>query len=177
MTQILSNGIIKTGELYDSDSMLLNTFSSEGYTPTTAVNSTMGKYIIGFKANTTYIIELLVTWNGFKTNTPSNFNIWFQGDTYDGTSWSWSRSNEMITQISKIQNLKTLVLSADSGSKFLKTNFTVGSTNQGLNLGCRSDYSNGVGTITFSNVKVYPAEYSGSRIYDKKIVMSDFIEI
>lgn len=174
MTQFYKNGIIKTGQFIAPDSTLLNTFTSESYTPTTDNNSCMEKSITGFEKNKSYVIELLVFWRGFKTSVASNFDIFFQGSNYNGTEWVWT-GNTMTSSLNTSQNLKTLVLSADVGSKFLRTTFST--TYQGLQLGCRSNYSNGASKIEFSNIKIYPAEYSGYKLYNDKIIMNDFIEI
>ena len=47
----------------------------------------------------------------------------------------------------------------------------------------RFDYSNGTGSIAYSNLKVTPLDSfvksnnDGGKLYDSKIIMNDFIEI
>lgn len=172
------SGVVNAGSFVETNGAMLNTFMSEGYTPTASVeNSCMGRYITGFVVGKEYYIELLIVWSGFTINAADNFRIWGQGSTYDGSSWTWSIGNPMAYSIGQIRDL---VLSADSGEKLLKVKFTA--THTGYELGCRADYSNGKGTITYKNIRVVPADsfvdgaINSGRILVNSIAMDNFIE-
>ena len=176
--QVCKTGNVKAGAFTETNGVMLNTFTEMGYTPTAAVtNSCMGEYITGFIVGKEYYIELLIVWSGFITNAADNFSIWGQGCTYDGSSWTWSVGNPMAYSIGQMRDL---VLSADSGEKLFKAKFTA--NYPGYSLGCRADYSNGSGTITYKNIRIVPADcyvdgiISGGRILTDSIAMDNFIE-
>lgn len=183
MSAIYKNGIINTDVILESSTTMLNTFTSGGYTPTTSINSCIGSNITGFVKGTKYAVEMIVTWKGFKTDTASNFGAWFQGSTYIGGTWNWNNTNYLSTALASACSLKSLVLSADSGTKYIYTEFTSSSDATGYSLGMRFDYSNGTGSIAYSNLKVTPLESfikssnDGGKIYNSKIVMNDFVEL
>ena len=178
------SGVVNAGSFVETNGAMLNTFISEGYTPTASVeNSCMGRYITGFVKGKSYVIDMTVIWSGFKTDVADNFNIGSQGSCYDGTSWSWNYSNPMCNAINNLKGFKDLVLSADSGSKRYVATFSITSDCTGLELGCRTNYSNGKGTITYSNIRVVPADNyvdgstSAGKLTDDSIVMDNFIEM
>lgn len=178
------SGVANAGSFVETNGAMLNTFMSEGYTPTASVtNSCMGRYITGFVKGKSYVIDMTVIWSGFKTDVADNFNIVSQGSCYDGTSWSWNYSNPMCNAINNLKGFKDLVLSADSGSKRYVATFSITSDCTGLELGCRTNYSNGKGTITYSNIRVVPADNyvdgstSAGKLTDDSIVMDNFIEM
>lgn len=178
------SGVVNAGSFVETNGAMLNTFMSEGYTPTASVtNSCMGRYITGFVKGKSYVIDMTVIWSGFKTDVADNFNIYSQGSCYDGTSWSWNYSNPMCNAINNLKGFKDLVLSADSGSKRYVATFSITSDCTGLELGCRTNYSNGKGTITYSNIRVVPADNyvdgstSAGKLTDDSIVMDNFIEM
>ena len=178
------SGVVNAGSFVETNGAMLNTFMSEGYTPTASVeNSCMGRYITGFVKGKSYVIDMTVIWSGFKTDVADNFNIGSQGSCYDGTSWSWNYSNPMCNAINNLKGFKDLVLSADSGSKRYVATFSITSDCTGLELGCRTNYSNGKGTITYSNIRVVPADNyvdgstSAGKLTDDSILMDNFIEM
>ena len=178
------SGVVNAGSFVETNGAMLNTFMCEGYTPTASVtNSCMGRYITGFVKGKSYVIDMTVIWSGFKTDVADNFNIGSQGSCYDGTSWSWNYSNPMCNAINNLKGFKDLVLSADSGSKRYVATFSITSDCTGLELGCRTNYSNGKGTITYSNIRVVPADNyvdgstSAGKLTDDSIVMDNFIEM
>lgn len=178
------SGVVNAGSFVETNGAMLNTFMSEGYTPTASVtNSCMRRYITGFVKGKSYVIDMTVIWSGFKTDVADNFNIASQGSCYDGTSWSWNYSNPMCNAINNLKGFKDLVLSADSGSKRYVATFSITSDCTGLELGCRTNYSNGKGTITYSNIRVVPADNyvdgstSAGKLTDDSIVMDNFIEM
>ena len=114
-------------------------------------------------------ISMTVEWNGFDTSsTAGTFDIRFQGAVLlqNGTT-SWTNpagaSNQACTALMNAKNLKTLVLSATSGSYNYETEFTIkcGTGDDfaaGHVVSMRADYSNGTGWIKFSNIKVTPMD-------------------
>lgn len=178
------SGVVNAGSFVETNGAMLNTFMSEGYTPTASVdNSCMGRNITGFVKGKSYVIDMTVIWSGFKTDVADNFDMWAQGSCYDGTSWSWHYGNPMCNAINNLKRFKDLVLSADSGSKRYVATFSITNDCTGFQLGCRTNYSNGKGTITYSNIRVVPADNyvdgstSAGKLTDNSIVMDNFIEM
>lgn len=183
MSGIYKSGIVKSDEIVESSTTMLNTFTSNGYTPTTEKNSTIQSNVTGFVKGKTYAVEMVITWKGFKTNVADNFGAWIQGSAYADGAWSWSVANPLANALSLACNIKSLVLSADSGTKYLYTEFTSSGDATGYGLGMRFDYSNGTGYIAYSNLKITPIDTfvksngDGGKIYNSKMIMNDFIEL
>lgn len=182
--RVNKSGVVNAGRFVETNGAMLNTFMSEGYTSTASVdNSCMERNITGFEKGKSYVIDMTVIWSGFKTDVADNFNIGSQGSCYDGTSWSWNYGNPMCNAINNLKGFKDLVLSADSGSKRYVATFSITNDCTGLQLGCRTNYSNGKGTITYSNIRVVPADSyvdgstSAGKLTDDSIVMDNFIEM
>ncbi len=179
---IYKNGNVTGTEMYEHGGVLMNNVKSVTYVPKkdTKNSTLLGESIVGFEGTKRYYIELLISWDGFQENVADNFDIWTQGKTFNknDNTYYWSNGNSMCTVVNKVLN-KDLVLSTKSGSKFVSGFFNNKDdkwTRQYL--GIRSDYSNGIGRITFSNIKVMPAEYaidnstkSGSIASDKIVAM------
>lgn len=158
---INKNGIILTNTFYESDAMLMNKTKQLSYTPQDGKynNCLTGEAITGFVEGKQYYIEFTLIWSGFKDKVESTFACWAQGSTYDGTSWNWNLTNPLTNSLPKFT---PILLSSDSGEKLIQSTFTA-NARTGYYFGIRTDYSNGVGNITLSNIKVIPDEYaSGS---------------
>lgn len=178
------SGVVNAGSFVETNGAMLNTFTRESHTPVAATNnSIMGNKITGFVKGKSYVIDMTVIWSGFKTDVADNFGIASQGSCYDGTNWSWNYSNPMCNAINNLKGFKDLVLSADSGSRRYVATFSITNDCTGLQLGCRTNYSNGKGTITYSNIRVVPADSyvdgltSAGKFTDDSIVMDNFIEM
>ena len=155
------NGIIDIVNLYESDAMCMNTSKSGSYIPTKDLNNscTTIARVEGFVQGKQYYVELTVKWSGFTSNTSSNFGSWFQGSTYNGSSWDWTSSNPLTSAaITAIGNLTSVFTSSDTGEKHGIAVFTA-NARTGYDLGIRTNYSNGTGKVTVTDVKVIPAEY------------------
>ena len=114
-------------------------------------------------------IKMKVDWSGFdSTSTAGTFAIRFQGafiNDLGGGVWG-SRTgvvNSICDALNSKQNLTNLVLSKTSGSYTYETECVIKSgVNQGVIghfVGLRADYSNGVGTITLSDLVVTPVDH------------------
>ena len=172
------SGVVNAGSFVETNGAMLNTFMSEEYTPTASVeNSCMERTITGFVVDKEYYIDMDIVWSGFTTDAASNFGMLAQGSVYNGSNWSWNYGNPMA---SKIGNLTSLMLSSNSGTKHFKVKFTA--EQPGYELGCRADYSNCKGTITYKNIRVVPADsfvdgaINSGRILVNSIAMDNFIE-
>lgn len=169
-------GILKSESFYESNAMNQQWRSILGdeatkvfsYTPTTAQNSCIEGYIIwteSLKVNDYFTISIDVSWSGFDTsNTNGTFDMWFQGSQRKNTTFAWVTGNPFAEALNAVQDLGTLVLSATSGTKTITANAAIGTTAvkqyNAFHLGIRSDYSNGVGTVTISNLKIIPHKYN-----------------
>jgi hypothetical protein len=177
----------------------MNEFEPNGnssYVPTTSTNSTMniGKWMVpeNAVAGDIYRIILSVTFNGFDdSSTSGTFDIYFQGSVYNKTeaAWQWAGNNPVTTTLNNTKSLKTIVLSATSGSYLYETTFSLPQANvntyTGMNIGVRSNYSNGTGKLTLTNMKVIPEKYATTltppsysiRIGENHIASNNFYEI
>jgi hypothetical protein len=189
---ISKNGIVSSNNLYESKAMNIANSSYIGsYTPGTGTNSCLNQLMIPFTdytEKTTFHIRVLVTYSGFDTSNENGiFDMWFQGDVRkvsdNTTTWN---NNYMTSKLNNYKNLKVLVLSSESGIFQYDTTFTIPAswfeTYNGIRLGIRSDYSNGTGKITISNVEVMPEKYyigggTALRVGEDYIAVNEFYEL
>ena len=161
-----------SGEFVES-SAVKNQFignTSSYYTPSTGTNScmNMGKWMIpeGAVAGDVYHIIATVVFSGFdSSSTAGTFRMLFQGANYTSpTSSAWQGANAVCSALNNYRNLTTTVLSATSGTYLYETSFTLTadflSTYYGSNIGTRSDYSNGTGSITIKDIRIIPEKYA-----------------
>lgn len=83
--------------------------------------------------------------------------MYFQGSQNNGV---WTYSNPITAALNQIKRPKAAVLSSSSGSYRYKTSFI--NTNpeiKRLGLSIRTDYSNGQGTVSISDVVIVPERY------------------
>lgn len=129
-----------------------------------------------------YHISLTVEWTDFLTDMPENFDIYWQGYYYSISQekWVWSNSPD-VTALANQMGLNELVRSAATGTYQYEVDFTTSSTITISNLRYRSNYSNGTGTLKFSNLSIVPRQYALSSVATKKIedaiTANSFIEI
>lgn len=163
---ITKQGIITSPNIYESSAMNLHYGSNSGdrdsmvytFTPSTEDNSCMRDIIIHGELYPQYTkmhARFKVTWNGFD-NSSGNFNIYFQGyyQKSDGTiNWSTPLGDSITSKA----DIHGLVLSSSSGEyiyDFIFDNVAY-TTHEGI----RSNYSNGTGTLKFSDFIVIPEKY------------------
>lgn len=165
---ITKQGIITSPNIYESSAMNLHYGSNLGdrdssvytFTPSTEINSCMRDIIVHgelYPANELMHARFKVKWNGFDTsNTSGNFNIFFQGyyTKSDGNTTWWTPLSDSADSH---RNLKNLVLSSSSGEYIY--DFIFNNEPRRTHEGIRSDYSNGTGTISFSDFIVIPEKY------------------
>ena len=174
------NGILSSSNIYEGDacnlvlqSQILNTYS---YVPSTSTNSCIYPgWEVLFEdciAGEKLFCLVDVKWSGFDTsNTNGTFDIRFQGDNYKVStgSYAWEGANHVCSALNTT-SLKTLVLSSTSGTSTIVSSVTVPSTYPGTysksHVGLRSDYSNGTGRITLSNLRVIKEKYYVPKSYD-----------
>lgn len=131
---------------------------------------------------TKYRVKLKVEWNGFdNSNTNGTFRLIFQGVVKykDDNVWSWNGKNLMTVALNAHQSLASLVLSEHSGVYFYDVIFDMSDSNiDGLGLGIRSDYSNGKGTISVSEVEIYSVDENNNfvKITNNYILSNDILE-
>lgn len=189
-------GVVTTGEFLESSGTNLvqadQINKSFSYTPSTGTNSCLTGYTVDYsdcEAGEKLHIRIKVEWSGFDTsNTAGTFAMWFQGATYNvaNAAWEWAGNNMVPPALNSAQDLKTLVLSASSGTKVIETTATVGSHYPGTrtkeHVGIRTDYSNGTGKITISELEVIKDKYYASsdtselRIAENYIAAERFYE-
>ena len=141
------------------------------YTPSTGSNATMNTVyadVSNLQPGEKVWVKVDVEWSGFDTsNTSGTFALFFQGDHYSiaNDKWEWTGSNAICSALNSAASsnrLTGLVLSQTSGKTTLITSFTstaYPNTYNKVRIGVRSDYSNGVGSFTMSNIEVIPDKY------------------
>lgn len=163
---IKKNGIITSPNIYESSAMNLHYGNNPGdcdsmvyaFTPSTEDNSCMRDIIIHgelYPRNTKMHARFKVTWNGFD-NSSGNFSIYFQGyyQKSDGTTNWWTPLGDSTTSKADIHGL---VLSSSSGEYIY--DFIFDNVPYTTHEGIRSNYSNGTGTLKFSDFIVIPEKY------------------
>ena len=156
------------------------------YIPNTGINSCINAFRYeNFEPGGKYYIELVVTWSGFDTsNTAGSFDMWFQGAQRKTISegYCWKYGNVIANALNGYMKLRDIVLSKASGSKKICGKFTIGEITA-YDLGLRSDYSNGKGTLRLSNIKLLPLNHSlpygdnvGMKIFDNEVLSQEIIE-
>ena len=191
---INKNGIWTSPILYEKDAnnLYFGLTNSYSYVPSTKNNSCLERNIPNSNfqyEQVRYHIEFDIVYSGFTDDNPDGtFSIHsnHKAINSEGTN-TWSRNPfddawESYVQ-SKSTNLKTLVLSQESGTFHVDT-YTVtltatDVTYQVFALSIRSDYSNGIGRISFDNIKITPAYLTGDKaaIRQDAITANSFIEI
>ena len=171
---INSKGVTETATFYEEG--ILNpsyvTFTGTGATQTPTNNGTnvcSNGYAIVFKdlsVSKKYVIEFDFTWSStWASGTGGTLNLRFQGANKPttGTSYVWSGTNYVCSAIMSKQNPLTLVNNSPTGGTYhYKCEFTIPANNayDGFNLGTRCDYSDGNGTLSYKNLKIYEYEAS-----------------
>lgn len=165
------------------------------YTPASeATNSCLnlkGVDLTEFKNTTSSIIlriEIDVEYSGFDfSEATGTAKLYWQGSNYSITeeTWKWEGTNYLTTALNNQQSLLALVDGAGSGTYHYNNTIEIPAswwdTYSKSNVGVRCDYSNGVGTITLKNLKVYlNSEYGNDKAKinsNQNVVANSFIEI
>lgn len=166
--------------------------SKISYTPSTASNSCLNGFIVDCSTcepNEKLRVKIKVEWSGFdNSNTAGTFRMFFQGSTHEVATneFNWSANNMVTSGLVNKQNLTDLVLSATSGVAVIEQIVTVSSlfptVRDKLYVGIRTDYSNGTGKITISELEVIKDKYyvnsetTELKIAEKYIVAKQFYE-
>lgn len=141
------------------------------YIPSAGSNATMNTVyadVSNLQPGEKVWVKVDVEWSGFDTsNTSGTFALFFQGDHYSiaNDKWEWTGGNAICSALNSVASsnrLTGLVLSQPSGKTTLITSFTstaYPNTYNKVRIGVRSDYSNGVGSFTMSNIEVIPDKY------------------
>lgn len=180
-------GILTAKDFSEPADLCEQITSSATYTPTTETNSCINPFTVyqdTLIAGDTVTIELDILWEGFDTsNTAGTFNMYFQGALYSDSTATWT-TNPYANALNSAQNLKTLVLSKTSGIyHYVATTGALSASNLSydrVNIGIRSNYSNGTGKITIQNCHAYNTkDYIGKekvKLRTEKVLCNKFIE-
>ena len=180
-------GILSAKDFSEPANLCEQITSSASYTPTTELNSCINPFTVyqdTLTAGDTVTIELDILWEGFDTsNTAGTFNMYFQGALYSDSTATWT-SNPYTNALNSAQNLKTLVLSKTGGIyHYVATTGALSASNLSydrVNIGIRSNYSNGTGKITIQNCHAYTTkDYIGkekAKLRTEKVLCNKFIE-
>ena len=190
---IKENGIWTGNQFIEAGAYEIYSPQSYSYTPTTGTNRTLGYWTIDFQdwieegQPLTIRVECDVEFSGFdSSNTSGTFAMRWQGASYEKStsSWVWTTGSPVAAALQNQQALTTLV-NEKNGSFHYNNSYTITSTwlstYTQTELGIRTDYSNGTGTITMKNLKVYLERYYGGekvKITDDQVLAANnFIEI
>lgn len=136
------------------------------FTPTADTNDSCSYYgSIYIQEAGDYTLEINVSYSGFdSTSTAGTFSLNWQGANHKiaDNSWVWEGSNYATTALNAQKTLTSLV--KGTGSYSYKVNFNVSSswlaTYNASVIGFRSNYSNGIGNIKITSVKLSKAIYN-----------------
>ena len=160
---------------------------SFSFTPSTDNNSTYQflRVHVEDDPNQNYHLSMTVDWNNFdRSNTSGTFTIYWQEYYYDNSDSSYKWGNTTIgNALNADMELINMVLSAGSGIYQYEVDFKTSSKVSNGYLRVRSNYSNGIGTIKFSNISIIPKKYyfsengSKAKIWNNKLIANQIIEV
>ena len=169
---ITKGGVLKSLSINESSGRNLviesDRNSSYSYTPGTGTNSCITGYTVNLsscKPGDTLYIRIRLDYNGLDaSNTSGTFRIWFQGATYNSSEgWNWNHGNIIANSASDVLGNITSIVSGNNGCTILHKSVTVSSSVLSaytmVQVGLRSDYSNGTGSIKISELEVIPSKY------------------
>ena len=146
-----------------SSSLLTVTGSGKTSTPPrAAINACTQGYKVEFSnvsVAKTYVIELDFTWTGnWGFTSDGNPRLFFQGTTKtSGGSYEWKGTNYITASLNNRKSLLGLVQSNPSGGRYHYIGvFTIPANDRvGYSIETRCDYSDGNGSFTYGNLKIY----------------------
>ena len=192
---LYKNGIWTENNIHEFNAVENYNNSEATYTPTKdATNSCCNltsvdlSQFIGTTSDITLRIEIDIDYNNFdSSSTAGTFKMWWQGSNYviAEDAYKWSGSNYIAIALQNEENPTTIVNEVSSGTYHYNTKITIPKTwwdsYSKSNIDLRTDYSNGVGTITMKNLKIYlDSEYGNGYAKinsNQNLVAQDFIEI
>lgn len=186
-TSLNKTGVLSTKQIYEPANLCKQITTSASYIPNTGINSCINPFTVyqeDLEPGDTATIELDVLWDGFdESNMDGTFNIYFQGGLYKGSAVTWTQ-NSYAEALNTAKNLKELVLGHTNGMHhYIATTTTFTTSNLSydrVNIGLRSNYSNGTGSITIQNCHVYKTKnYIGkekTRFYSDKTICKNYVE-
>lgn len=186
------NGVIKNNDFYETGGVsITDTSKSYSYKPVANTdNSCIGGALIDFTnyldrtENIKFHIRLLLEYSGNDaSSTSGTFNTYFQGSRYNraNKAFEWTGSNPATTALNDKQEMKSLVV-GKNGHYWYDTTFTITPswlvTYSQVYVGIRTNYGNGTGSLTISNVSVYEEIYNGdtAKINPSFIVSNSYYE-
>lgn len=191
---IYKNGVWKQNEIHEFNAV--ESYSNRAtYTPTKdGTNSCSNltgvdlSQFIGTTSNITLRVEIDVDYRDFdSSSTAGTFKMWWQGSNYSiaEEAYKWAGTNYIANALQNQMNPTTLVNGTGTGSYHYNNTVTIPAswwnTYSKSNIGLRTDYSNGIGTITMKNLKVYlDSEYGNGNAKinsNQNLVANSFIEI
>ena len=165
---ITKGGILKSLSINESSGRNLviesDRNSSYSYTPRTGTNSCITGYAVDLsncKSGDILYVRVRLDYNGLDaSSTSGTFRIRFHGATYNSSEgWNWNHSNIITGALGDI----TSIVSGNNGCTILHKSVTVSSSVLSaytmVQVGLRSDYSNGTGSIKISELEVIPSKY------------------
>lgn len=159
--KIYKTGITEHKEMREA--YMINTTYSYSYKPAANTNnSTTSGITVDFSAFTNETSPLSMTvdydasWTNFASGTGGTFSIYIQGNNrrVSDNAWAWEGSNYLTNNGS----FTTLITANANGSTHVHYDTTIPvswlSKYNASHMGMRTNYSDGNGTITISNIKI-----------------------
>ena len=192
---IYKNGIWSANEIHEFNAVQTYNSNTYAYTPTKdATNSCVAGWQVDLTPystlgrNVTIRVEVDVEYSGFdNSSTAGTFKMWWQGSNYSiaDQAFKWAGTNYLASALGNEKDPTVLVNGTGTGTYHYNNTITIPSswfnTYLKSNLGLRTDYSNGVGTITLRNLKVYlESEFGQGKAKinnNQNLVVNSFIEI
>lgn len=184
---INSRGIVEAVEFYEEGVTDALSISGNGYTlhpPSNTNNYCSDGYYVLFNdvsVSKKYVVEIDFTWSeNWASGTGGTFRIIFQGANkpVTGTSYIWSGTNYVTNAMNSYQSPLELVNNSPNGGTYhYKCNFIIPGNYgyDGCRIGMRCDYSDGNGTLSWNNLKIY--EYEASLNNEKTKFGNNYITV
>lgn len=184
---LTKTGLLNSNTFIEMGGSLISK-SSGTYTPSTGTNSCMNIGAVDLSSVADLGVPIVITvefdftWTNFTGHSGNGtFDMWFQGSNRkkEDNSFVWAGTNYTCLALTRPANLIKGALTG--GSYHYKVNNTIPvswfNTYNGSNFGVRTDYSNGTGSVTISNLSIsYGALEKNASIANKYIEANNFYE-
>lgn len=177
MSNVTKQGQVKTNTFYEEgDQSIVTLIAGVTYTPAANTNNSCRRpYRITTNKDQQYIVEADFAWNNMGAGTGGTYRVALNQNYYIGGTATWSGD---IIQ-SMFPNYT--IMQTGSGTFHGKALWKETVQCDYREIGIRTDYSNGSGSITFSNFKISPVNQAttldnSARFGDTYITVNELIE-
>lgn len=168
------------------------TISTNKYIPKANTNNSTCKFarITDLTIGNDYVFSCVLSWNYTSTAIKNDgFVARMQGATYYNSAWGWGKTNPItyasMQYIANATRLTSFVTENLIWAKKFSIQFTPAT--EGIDVGFRTDYSDGLSWVKMTNIEIVPLKYFvgtidnnnttiGARIDGTNFIADNFIE-